>query len=100
MGIVRECGRNQGEDSLQSRLAGGEGGILLPPSLLSGCDPYTSAIIHCYCEAYQRIRSLVTVSIVSPIYYSSAENSIIGISRVHLESHNGIRFAFAEHSVV
>jgi hypothetical protein len=26
---------------------GGDGGILIPPFLLSACDPYTSAIIRC-----------------------------------------------------
>jgi len=63
------------------RKTGGEGGILLPPFLLSACDPYTSEIIACFPEAYKNFHSWATVSIVSPIRCSSAENGISGISQ-------------------
>lgn len=36
-----------GGNSLQSRLSGGEGGILLPPFLASADESYTYAIILC-----------------------------------------------------
>jgi hypothetical protein len=62
------------------KMSGGEGGILLPPFLLSRCDPYTSAIIPCALAGYKRIRSSATVSTVSLIPCSSAQNGIIGIS--------------------
>jgi hypothetical protein len=54
------------------RKSGGEGGILLPPLLLSGCDAYTSVIIIFVCAGYKRIRSSATVSIVSLIRWISA----------------------------
>jgi hypothetical protein len=50
------------------RKFGGEGGILLPPLLLSGCDAYTSVIITFVCAGYRRIRSSATVSIVRWIF--------------------------------
>ena len=45
--------RNEGKNSLQFRLHGGEGGILMPPFLLSDSDPYTSAIIGCVSSNYK-----------------------------------------------
>jgi hypothetical protein len=38
----------------EKRGNGGESGILLPPLPASRCEPYTSAIIACVCEAYKR----------------------------------------------
>jgi hypothetical protein len=52
----------------------------MPSFLLSDCDAYTSAIIPCPNAAYKQIRSQATVSIVSPIRGSSAENGIGGIT--------------------
>ena len=73
--------------------SGGEGGILVPPFLLSSCDAYTSTIIPCVLVGYKQIRSSATVSIVSLIRWSSAENGIRGISGKvllrGLESQNG-----------
>jgi hypothetical protein len=43
--------------------SGGEGRILLPPLLLSGCDAYTSVIIPCVCAGYKRIRCSATARI-------------------------------------
>src|SRR5580692_9281535 len=44
-------------NSLQSRLRGGEGGILLPALPASHCETYSSAIIPCVCAGYKHIRS-------------------------------------------
>ena len=38
---------SKGRNSLQSRLSGGESGILLPPFRVSSCGAYTSMIIPC-----------------------------------------------------
>ena len=59
---------------------GGEGGILVPPFPASADESYTSAIIPRVLDAYKRFLSSATVSIVSPIRWSSAENGISGIS--------------------
>lgn len=42
--FASSCG-NKGRNSLQFRLHGGEGGILVPRFLLSACDPYTYATV-------------------------------------------------------
>ena len=39
------------------KTSGGEGGILLPPFMLSTSDAYTSVIISCALASYKRIRS-------------------------------------------
>jgi len=59
---------------------GGEGEILVLPFPASADESYTSAIIPCVLDAYKRFLSSATVSIVSPIRWSSAENGISGIS--------------------
>ena len=73
--------------------SGGEGGILSLPFLLSSCNAYTSTIVPCVYRSYKHIRSSATVSTVSPIRCSSAENGISGISGKvllrGLESQNG-----------
>ena len=59
-----------------------KGGILLLPFPASADESYTSAIIPCVLGGFKRIRSSATVSIVSPIRWSCAENGITGISIV------------------
>jgi hypothetical protein len=67
---------------LQFRLNGGEGGILLPPSLASHREIYTSATIPCVCKGYKHFRSQAAASIVSLVRCNSSKNGISGITEV------------------
>jgi hypothetical protein len=53
----------------------------ITPFLLSRCDTYTSAIIAYRSAVYKRFELWATVSMVSPVRCSSAQNGISGISR-------------------
>ena len=77
---------------IDNKRYGGEGGILLPPFLLSDCDSYTFAIIGSISADYKRFQSCTGVSIVSLIRYSSAENGISGISPQQSTELHGIGF--------
>jgi len=64
-------------------------GILLRPFPLSRCNPYTSAIIIRFSGAYEGFHSWATVSIVSLIRCSYAQNSIIGATDLRSEFPSG-----------
>ena len=64
----------------QTKKAGGEGGILLPPFPATADETYTSVIIACVGAGYKRIATSVPVSMVSLIGRVSTQNGITGIS--------------------
>ena len=82
-------------------VAGGEGGILLPPFLLSRCDAYTSVITRCLLEGYKGIRSSDTVSIVSLIRWSPRKTvSVVSVTSVRARETRGLHLVAVQLEMV